>query len=163
MTLKLEIDLADILADRYPHGFHAPADTDVTTLLEFADDDWRHELDLHALLAGRHAIALVWDADMLLSHYPHLTPDQAWEVLRECERNYTAEAGLTWDDVTGVVSDRFPDAAEAKQRLLDRLHALRRRVEALPDDPRTGPADYGGVAARLDDIEDLVRQAGGVA
>lgn len=163
MTTTLDIDLADILAGKYPRGFHAPADIDITTFLEFADDDWRHELDLHALLAERHAIALVWDADMLRSHYPHLTAEQAWEALRECERNYTAEAGLTWDDVAEVVTGRFPDAAEARQRLLDRLHGLRRQVEALPGDSRTNPAGYGEVAARLDDVEELLARTGGVA
>lgn len=159
----LDIDLAEILANKYPHGFHAPADLDITTFLEFADDDWQHTLDLHALLAEQHTIALLWDTDMLLSHYPHLTTEQAWEVLCECKQNYTAEAGLTWDDIAAVVNDRFPDAAEARQRLLDRLHALRRQVETLPDDPQTNPARYGEVSARLDDIEEWIRQTGGVA
>ncbi|MBA4068169.1 MAG: hypothetical protein C0501_31610 [Isosphaera sp.] len=163
MTMKIDIDLADIVASKYTQGFHAPADIDVTTLLELADDDWHHELDLRAVLAGQHAIALIWDADMLRSRHPHLTAEQAWEALRECERNYTAEAGLTWDDVSEVVNDRFPDAAEARQRLLDRLQSLRRQVEALPDDPRADPAGYGEVVARLDDVEDVIRRTGGVA
>src|SRR5437588_12359714 len=114
MKPKLQLDLADILKRKYPHGFHAPADSDIDMLLEFGADDWALDLDLdvHDLLAGRHAIALIWEADVLLSHYPHLTKDQAWEVLQECERNYKDEEGLTWDDIAAVVNDRFPDPPE---------------------------------------------------
>lgn len=74
------------------------------------------DVDIQELLAEHQAIALVWDADMLLSTYPHLTRGQAWEVLRECERQYTAENGLTWDDVAAVVNELFPEQIEARRR-----------------------------------------------
>src|SRR5262245_9025113 len=113
MKTKMQIDLADILKRKYPHGFHAPADIDIDAFLEFADDDWDHglDIDIHEVLAESKAIALIWDADMLLSTYPHLTEEQAWEVLQECERDYAAEHGLTWDDVAEVVCERFPEPA----------------------------------------------------
>lgn len=85
------------------------ASVDVDNLFETAHLPDEHELDLHDLLAEGHAIALIWDTGMLLSHYPHLTDEQAWDVLQECERNYNSEHGLTWDDVTEVVAERYPD------------------------------------------------------
>jgi hypothetical protein len=82
---------------------------DVDNLFEMGHLPDEQELDLHDLLAEEHAIALIWDTGMLLSHYPHLSEEQAWDVLQECERNYNAEHGLTWDDVTEVISERYPD------------------------------------------------------
>lgn len=34
----LTLDLADILRRKYPRGLHAPADLEIDTFLEFADD-----------------------------------------------------------------------------------------------------------------------------
>jgi hypothetical protein len=162
MKTKLNLDLADVLKQRYPRGFHAPADIDIDGLIEFGDEDWEHvlDIDVRQLLARQNAIALIWDADMLLSTYPHLTPEQAWEVLQQCERDYSAEEGLTWDLVAEVVHDRFPDAPEAKQRLLDRLTTLRRMLEALPAQERDDPAGYGGIAAQVDALEDAIMNRG---
>lgn len=85
------------------------ASVDVDNLFESGHLPDERELDLHQLLSEEHAIALIWDTGMLLSHYPHLTDDQAWDVLQECERNYSTEHGLTWDEVTEVIAERYPD------------------------------------------------------
>ena len=61
MTMTLEIDLADILENKYPNGFHAPADIDISSFLEFTDDDWRHEIDIEDLLAANRFIGVVWN------------------------------------------------------------------------------------------------------
>lgn len=158
--MKVKVNVRDLLAENSDHGdlllYHGGVEID--DLLETNGIDQEREFDVHELLAEQRAIALIWDADMLVSTYPHLREDQAWEVLQECERNYTGEAGLTWDDVAEVVNDRFPDAPEAKQRLLDRLHSLRRLVEALPADVRTNPAAYGEIAAKVDAVEEAVEK-----
>jgi hypothetical protein len=67
------------------------------------------DVDIHELLENEHAIALIWDTDQLINNYPHLTEDQAWETLKECERNYKAEEGLTWDDIAETVAKLYPD------------------------------------------------------
>ena len=36
MKTKIEINLADILERKYPHGFHVPADIEISSFLEFA-------------------------------------------------------------------------------------------------------------------------------
>ena len=48
MSRHLTVNLADVLERKYPSGFHVPADIDIGTFLEFADDDWDHPLDLDA-------------------------------------------------------------------------------------------------------------------
>ncbi len=75
------------------------------------------DIDIHELLARHRAIALIWDADMLQSTYPHLTAGHAWEVLQACERHYTAENGLTWDDVAEVAGELYPDPADQRKRI----------------------------------------------
>src|ERR1700733_11162798 len=60
---NIEIDLADILEQKYPHGFHVPADIDLSLFLEFGDDDWTHDLDLKSLLAHDRRIALVFTTE----------------------------------------------------------------------------------------------------
>jgi hypothetical protein len=82
---------------------------DVDNLFETACIPDECELDLHELLDEQYAIALIWDADQILSHYPHLTREQAFAVLKECEGTYDAEHGLTWDDVGDTVARLYPD------------------------------------------------------
>ena len=71
------------------------------------------EIDIHDLLGEQHAIALIWDTGQVRSHYPHLTEEQAWEVLQECERNYKGEEGLCWDDLAEAVTELYPAPEEA--------------------------------------------------
>lgn len=67
------------------------------------------DVDIGELLAEGHAIGLIWDTGMVRSTYPHLGEEQAWEILRHCESDYTAEAGLTWDDIGQAVAELHPD------------------------------------------------------
>ena len=85
------------------------ASVDVDNLFETAHIPDEPDIDLHDLLDEQRAIALLWDAVMVRSTYPHLTEDDAWQVLQECERTYSAEHGLAWDDVGAVVAELFPD------------------------------------------------------
>lgn len=109
--MKLKINLRDHIRDAADSDnmLTFEACVDVDNLFETGHLPDEQELDLHELLDEERAIALVWDTGMLRSHFPHLGEDQAWDVLKECERNYSAEHGLTWDDVTEVVAERYPD------------------------------------------------------
>jgi hypothetical protein len=93
------------------------------------DDGRREEVDVHALLAGHQAIALVWDADTLVSRHPRLTRGQAWQVLKECERRHKAENGLSWDDVAEVVAELFPDPAGRLQERVSRVGVVLTRYD----------------------------------
>lgn len=106
---KITLDLADILKRKHPHGFHAPADLDIDTFLEFADDDWEHELDVHELLAGRQQIADIWCVEDVQSVRPDLTDDEAWEVLLEVKRHHDANFGITWDVLERHADQLYPE------------------------------------------------------
>jgi hypothetical protein len=98
--MKVKIDLHDaLLAEIGGNSMSIPVTVEIDELLEFSGID-EYEVDIHDLLAEQKAIGLIWDAEMLLSHYPHLTEAQAWDVLQGCSKNYSAEQGLTWDDVS---------------------------------------------------------------
>ena len=117
MTYALDLDIHEPLDDAID-GILGEVEEAIVNVRKYRMEPviHREDVDVHDLLAQHRAIALLWDADMLLSHYKHLTAGQAWEVLRECERHYTAEAGLTWDDVAETVTEMFPDPAETRRR-----------------------------------------------
>jgi hypothetical protein len=116
--MKVTVNIRDILTDNADHNdmllYHGGVD--IGDLLDTNSIAEEQELDVHDLLAERHAIGLIWEADQLLSHYPHLTKSEAWEVLQECERNYKGEEGLCWDDIAEAVTEMFPDPEEVERR-----------------------------------------------
>lgn len=126
-TYPLEIDLEPTLDDAFD-DILCEARNALENIRRHDRARFRHteEVDVHALLAEHQAIALVWDAEQLLSHYPHLSKGQAWEVLQECERNYKGEEGLAWDDIAEAVTEMFPDPEE---RQAERVGRFFRAVE----------------------------------
>jgi hypothetical protein len=109
--MKLKINLRDLVrqvADS-DNMLTFEASVDVNNLFETACIPDEPDIDLRDLLDEQRAIALIWDADMVRSTYPHLTEDDAWQVLQVCEQCYSAENGLTWEDIGQVVAEHFPD------------------------------------------------------
>jgi hypothetical protein len=158
MTTTLEIDLADILEHKYPHGFHAPADIDIGTFLEFADDDWSHELDIDALLAANRRIGIVWNVQLVLDERPDLTDDEAWTVLQACQPHFEEFTDPMRETIRQRADDLFPKL-NGKAALRAYLARIERRIEALPEDECTDPAAYGSVGAELDTVATLVKGA----
>jgi hypothetical protein len=157
MNTTLEINLADILEQKYPHGFHAPADIDIGNFLEFADDHWMHQVEIDDLLAANRLIGVVWDVQLVLDERPDLTEDQAWTILQAC-RPYLEEVT---DPMRATIrrraDDQFPKP-NAKAALRAQLARIDREIEALPEDECTDPAAYGSVSARLDTVATLVKR-----
>jgi hypothetical protein len=156
MKTKIEINLADILERKYPRGFHVPADIDITNFLEFADEDWQHEIDLHELLASDRRVALVYSTEDVKAVRPGLDDDQAWEILRQFAA--TCKDGPTpmLDTMRQLAEMTYPNG---KQLLRERLARLARDIDALPDQERDNPAAYGEAAAKLDAVECQVKGA----
>lgn len=61
---------------------------------------------IHALLATRGQIALIWSLDDVLNVRPSLTHKQAWEVLEHARQEHDAECGITWD-ILGIHADNL--------------------------------------------------------
>lgn len=171
----LTIDLADILEHKLQFGFTVPVPIDVDQLLEYADDDWREEIDLDGLLAEQRKAAVVIDAADFTREYPHLTDAQAWELAQTVRDDF--QHFLKADALHDAVHFNYPTVRmtlesrmsnlrytlrartdEASVRLAAELEGLRRLLDRLPatDDP----ALEGVIAATLDDIENASREGG---
>lgn len=156
MKNKLEIDLADILAKKYPHGFHAPADIDISNFLEFADDDWLHEIDLHDMLADQRRVALVYSTDDVKEVRLDLDDDQAWDILQQFEAACEDCPDPMHETMRQLADTSFPNS---KQLFRERLNRLEREIDALPDCERDNPAAYGEAAAKVDTLETQIKGA----
>lgn len=66
--------------------------------------------DIHALLAKRRQIALIWCREDVQAVRPDLDDDQAWEVLQAAERYHDASTGISWDVLSCHASELFGDA-----------------------------------------------------
>lgn len=160
MTQHLTLNLADILAQKYPCGFRVPAEIDIEPFLEFGDDDWDHTIDIDALLEAEDQVASLWSVSDVLERRPDLTPEQAWKVLVTARDDF-AKDRCHVDFLECTANGLFPIGLDAKLRLKTRVAALLAAVERLPDDALADPARFGAMAAQIDDLEKAVTTPGG--
>jgi hypothetical protein len=66
-------------------------------MMEAATTPTTTEIDVHALLAGRREIAVIWCIEDVQANRPDLTDDQCWEVLEAAKRYHDATIGINWD------------------------------------------------------------------
>lgn len=73
------------------------------------------EADIHALLARRRQIAVIWCTEDVQEIRPGISEEQAWEVLQAASRYHDATIGINWD-VLGCHADMlFGDAPETDE------------------------------------------------
>jgi hypothetical protein len=72
-------------------------------------------LYVHDLLAKHRQIAAIWAIEDIKGIRPHLTDDQAWEVLERVRDKHDAEWGITWTTLESVADDLFPASDESDQ------------------------------------------------
>jgi hypothetical protein len=65
-------------------------------------------LYVHHLLAKHRQISAIWSIEDVKCVRPHLTDDQAWEVLERVGHKHDAEWGITWTTLQDVADDLFP-------------------------------------------------------
>jgi hypothetical protein len=72
-------------------------------------------LYVHDLLAKHRQIAAIWAIEDVKGIRPHLTDDQAWEVLEQVGRKHDAEYGISWTTLECVADDLFPASDDSDQ------------------------------------------------
>jgi hypothetical protein len=72
-------------------------------------------LYVHDLLAKHRQIAAIWSIDDVKGVRPHLTDDQAWEVLEQLGDKHDAEWGISWTTLETVADDLFPEPDDNSQ------------------------------------------------
>jgi hypothetical protein len=91
---------------------------EVRALLEGEDRSQFHAditLYVHDLLAKHRQIAAIWAIEDIKGMRPHLTADQAWEVLERVRDKHDAEWGITWTTLESVADDLFPTSDDSNQ------------------------------------------------
>jgi hypothetical protein len=63
---------------------------------------------VHTLLALDRQIAAIWCIDDVKGIRPHLSDDQAWEVLKAVGDRHDASWGICWTTLEIVADDLFP-------------------------------------------------------
>ena len=69
------------------------------------------EIDVHALLAERRQVAVVWSIEDVLGIRPDLNPEQAWDVLTACRDQHDCEWGFTRTFLKDIADELFPKSA----------------------------------------------------
>ena len=67
-----------------------------------------NRIDVHALLAKRRQIAVIWSIEDVQQERPDLNEDQAWEVLQRVEHCHDCNYGITWEHLSMAADDLFP-------------------------------------------------------
>jgi hypothetical protein len=151
MPLSINLNLAEILEEKYPHGFHVPADIDISNVIEFGDDDWEHPLDIDAHLEAEDKIALIWSVSDVLERRADLTMEQAWKVLTQGREQFL-EGRCHLDFLEVTANQLFPVGANATQFVMQRLRSLLTDIEAAPNELLGA---YGAVERTRELLDDL--------
>jgi hypothetical protein len=64
------------------------------------------------LAAQRCIIGSIWSIEDVQQERPDLTPEQAWEVLEQCEHKHDAGIGINWDAIRAHADILFPEPRE---------------------------------------------------
>lgn len=92
-------DIYDYFWYRYGSQTIAPESIDI--------DD----VDFHQLLARDGKIAVIWCIEDVKGIRPHLTDEQAWEVLEEVGRKHDAEYGISWMTLGDFADEMFSETS----------------------------------------------------
>ena len=65
-------------------------------------------IDIHAALAERGAVAIIWCIDDVQSVRPDLSSEQAWDVLVRCRDQHDCAWGFTWTYLKDVAELLYP-------------------------------------------------------
>lgn len=80
----------------------------LTRLSSDVEDHFDVNRFVRRLLAKYHKIAAIWSIEDVQGIRPHLTANQAWEVLEQVRDHHDAEWGISWTTLETVADDLFP-------------------------------------------------------
>lgn len=78
----------------------------------------RDIIDIHALLAERRQIAVIWSVEDVQEVRPDLSANQAWSVLQVAAEGHNATTGINWDILESHAELLYgvaPEADEAEE------------------------------------------------
>lgn len=72
-------------------------------------------IDIEGVLAKRNQIAIIWNIEDVQEVRPHLTEEQAWQVLQASKCQHDANLGINWHTLESHADFLFGDAPEASE------------------------------------------------
>lgn len=108
--MKLPINLPHLIEQQLGRTpIELPVTIDVGMFLEYSELD-ESELDLHELLRENRMIGHFYTVDDVRQLRPHLTDDQAWQVLEAIDKSVklAPEYGMSWDGIRDTADSLFP-------------------------------------------------------
>jgi hypothetical protein len=63
--------------------------------------------EIHDILADSRKIAVIWSAEDVRTVHPHLSAEQAWQVLQEVERRHGRDLGINWATLRAAADELF--------------------------------------------------------
>ncbi|TWT95379.1 hypothetical protein Pla108_35270 [Botrimarina colliarenosi] len=79
----------------------------------YAPADRSAAIDVHAVLARRRQIAIVWSVEDVLYVRSDLSDDQAWEVLEHVRDCQDAVYGVCWETLQAAAEALYPEPGAA--------------------------------------------------
>jgi hypothetical protein len=74
------------------------------------------EANIHELLAKHRQIAIIWSVEDVQGVRPHVSGEQAWEVLQEAKRKHDAKYGICWVTLEVTADILFPKPSMKRRR-----------------------------------------------
>jgi hypothetical protein len=68
------------------------------------------------LLVKHRSIAAIWCTDDVRGVRPHLTEEQAWEVLQQVDDHHDAEWGINWTTLETTADDLCPKPTRRRRK-----------------------------------------------
>lgn len=158
MSHLLTVDLADILERKFAHGFHVPAEIEISNLLEFGDDDWEHLIDIDAMLEAENEVALIWSVSDVQCRRPDLNDEQAWKVLTTARDDFRTDS-CHLDFLESTADGLYPIGSEALNRLRLRIEHLLKQLQSLPEPTLSAPDQFEELVQKLSAIEQTLSKA----
>jgi len=124
--MKVKLNIRDILVEKFGDTAPVPAVIEIDDLFECTGTENDHEINLDEILENNRMIAHVWTIDDVHETRPDLTDDQAWNVLKACDRDLDSEQGICWETIEAA-ADKLFDAP------IDRVERFGKVIEDYTD------------------------------
>lgn len=109
--MKVKLNVREFIKEHANHcdllQMHGSVAIDKLIDAKNIPEEFEFDIDIHELLSQNRQIAHIWGVEDVLEVRPDLGEEQAWEVLKECDRQLDSLHGLCWDDIKRVATDLF--------------------------------------------------------
>ena len=119
--MLVKLNIRQILTESLGDCDRIPATVHLDTLLEAVALDEGCDLNFSDILKQNRMIAQISSIADVHEVRPDLTNDQAWEVLKACDRRLDSEQGISWGTIKNVADELFGQPVDRAVRFGDAI------------------------------------------